>query len=374
MARIELRHATIRIKDGFAGTALVNEPVTSPSIGATDVDIDNVDVNGVLGTDVIPVGARFTIATALNAFPTPAVVETQGGGGGQNEIQTIQQYVNDPTGGTWTLTIDLAAENPFTTAPIAYNASAATIQSAIDAAATAAGVTGWANGHIVVAGGPLTSADVTLTYSGLSVLNQNHALSSVNGSGLTLANEGSQVFTVTGRTPSNGLSATTNIQFTPALVSDAVDDNDTITFLPQQIEVTVGDGNLTYTENRELDYELDRGELDSVRQGDDQPMEITLDMVYEFVTTGTGETITPVDALKRKGGADEWVSSSADACEPYAVDIEVQHEPSCASAGVEDEITLFPDFRWDSLEFDLREATISATGRCNAVEPTITRE
>ena len=83
------------------------------------------------------------------------------------------------------------------------------------------------------------------------------------------------------------------------------------------------------------------------------------------IDTGTGETITPVDALKRKGGAAEWVSSSADACEPYAVDIEVQHEPSCASAGVEDEVTLFPDFRWDSLEFDLREATISATGRCN---------
>lgn len=374
MARIELRHATIRIKDGFSGTAAVNEPVSSPSIGATDLDIDNVSVNGVVGDDVIPIGARFTIATVANAFPTPAVVETQAGGGGQNEIQAIQQYVNDPTGGTWTLTIDLAAENPFTTAPIAYNANAATIQSAIDAAATAAGVPGWANGHIVVAGGPLTSSNVTLTFSGLSVLNQNHALSSVNGSGLTLASEGSQVFTVTGRTPSNGLSATTNIQFTPALLSDAVDDNDAITFLPQQIEVTVGDGNLTHTENRELEYELDRGELDSVRQGDDQPMEVTLDMVYEFVTTGTGETITPVDALKRKGGADEWVSSSSDACEPYAVDIEVLHEPSCSGGSTEDEVTLFPDFRWDSLEFDLREATISATGRCNAVEPVVTRQ
>lgn len=374
MARIELRHATIRIRDGFDGTALVNEPVSSPSIGATEMDIDNVVVNGVLGTNVIPVGARFTVATVANAFSASPVTETQAGGGGQNEVQTLAQYVNDPTGGTWTLTIDLASENPFTTAPIAYNASAAAIQTAIDVAATAAGVTGWANGHIVVAGGPLTSANVTLTFSGLSVLNQNHALSSVSGAGLTLGSEGSQVFTVTARTPSNGLSATTNIAFTPALVSDAIDDNDTITFLSQQIDVTIGDGNLTYTENRELEYELDRGELDSVRQGDDQPMEVTLDMVYEFVTTGTSETITPVDALKRKGGAAEWVSSSTDSCEPYAVDLEVQHEPSCAGSGVEDEITLFPDFRWDSLEFDLREATISATGRCNAVEPTITRE
>jgi hypothetical protein len=103
-------------------------------------------------------------------------------------------------------------------------------------------------------------------------------------------------------------------------------------------------------------------------------MEVTLDMVYEFVTTGTGETITPVDALKRRGGAEEWVSSSSDACEPYAVDLEVLHEPSCGGGSTDVEITLFPDFRWDSLEFDLREATISATGRCNAVEPTVTRE
>lgn len=247
MARIELRHATIRIKDGFSGTAAVND---TPANGETNFDIDTVVTNATLGTNRVPIGARFTVVGS------------------------------------------------------------------------------------------------------------------------------SKTYTVTARTPSDGSSATTNIAFTPALATaDGIPmDNAVITFLPQQIEVTIGDGNLTYTENRELEYELDRGELDSVRQGDDQPMEVTLDMVYEFVTTGTSETITPVDALKRKGGAVEWVSSSADACEPYAVDLEVQHEPSCASAGVEDEITLFPDFRWDSLEFDLREATISATGRCNAVEPTVTRE
>jgi hypothetical protein len=374
MARIELRHATIRIKDGFSGTAAVNEPVSSPSIGATDLDIDNVSVNGVLGDDVIPIGARFTVATTPNAFPTPAVVETTPGDTGVDEVQTIQQFVNDPTGGTWTLTIDLDAEDPFTTAPIAYNANAAAIEAAIDTAATAAAVTGWTNGDISVSGGPLTTANVVLTFDGTSVQETNHPLSSVNGSGLTLGSESGQVFIVTARTPSDGSATTTNIQFSPALVSDAIDDNDVITFLPQQIEVTIGDGNLTYTENRELEYELDRGTLDSVRQGDDQPMEVTLDMVYEFVTTGTGETITPVDALKQRGGAEEWVSSSSDACEPYAVDIEVLHEPSCSGGSTEDEVTLFPDFRWDSLEFDLREATISATGRCNAVEPVVTRQ
>ena len=144
MARIELRHAEIRILDGFSGTGAVNEPTTPPADGDTDFDIGTVVVNGKLGTDVVPVGARFTVVGA---------------------------------------------------------------------------------------------ADVT--------------------------------YIVTGRTPADGSAATTNIEFTPALATaDGVPaDGAAITFLPQQIDVKVGDGNLTYTENSEYEYELDRGQLDTVREG-----------------------------------------------------------------------------------------------------------
>jgi hypothetical protein len=37
------------------------------------------------------------------------------------------------------------------------------------------------------------------------------------------------------------------------------------------------------------------------------------------------------------------------------------------------EISIFPDFRADSKEFDLGEATVSVSGRCNAIEPTVSR-
>jgi len=127
----------------------------------------------------------------------------------------------------------------------------------------------------------------------------------------------------------------------------------------------------TYTENSEYEYELDRGQLDTVREGNQVPMDVNLDFVYEFVTTGTGEAITPMDAIKGRGGAAEWVSSSADPCEPYAVDVDVEHIPPCGGADME--ISIFPDFRADSKEFDLGEATVSVSGRCNAVEPTISR-
>jgi hypothetical protein len=247
MARIELKHCTIRMKDGLSGTAKINEPSTPPAENDSEFDIDTVSLN-TADTDLVPVGARFTVAG-----------ETDSG----------------------------------------------------------------------------------------------------------------QVHTVTARTPS-GSGPTTNIQFTPALGAGTYVDDGVVTFLPQQIDIKIGDGNITYTENTNYEYELDKGALDTVREADEAPMDVNIDFVYEFITTGTGEAITPMDALKQKGNASEWVTTSSDLCEPYCIDFEVEYVPPCG--GAEKEITLFPEFRPDSKEVDLGEAQISISGRCNAVEPTVTRE
>jgi|GEM_PF-3494584 hypothetical protein len=174
-----------------------------------------------------------------------------------------------------------------------------------------------------------------------------------------------QIHTVTARTPANG--TTTNIEFTPALGAGTYVDGGVLTFLPQRIEIKVGDGNLTYTEADEFEYELDRGKLDTVREGDDQPLSVDLEFVYESITTGTGETIAPMDAIKRRGSATEWVSSAADLCEPYAVDVIVEHVPPCGTK--ESERTTFPDFRSESRAPDFSEAQISVSGRCNVRVP-----
>jgi hypothetical protein len=246
MARIELRDATIRIKDGLSGTAAIND-MTPPVATDVTMTIDTVVLNTAVD-DMVPIGARFTVA-------------------GETAATTVH--------------------------------------------------------------------------------------------------------TVTARTPADA-GPTTEITFTPALSAGTYLDEGVITFLPQQIEVKIGDGNLTYTENTEYEYLLDRGDLDTVREGNQVPMDVSLEFVYEFVRTGTSELITPVDALKGVGGADEWVSASDDQCEPYCVNIEVFHDPPCGSS--ETETTLFPEFRRDSLEFDLSAATIACQGRCKATEPTITRE
>jgi hypothetical protein len=179
------------------------------------------------------------------------------------------------------------------------------------------------------------------------------------------------VHTVTARTPSDGLTATTNIVFNPALGAGSYSQGDVITFQPIELDIKIGDGNLTYTESSEYEYDLDRGVLDSVRAGDQVPMDVSLDFVYEYITTGTGESIAPMDALKQIGGASEWRSSSADPCEPYAVDVCVIHTPICTTQEIE--TTVFPDFRSESREPDLGEAAVSVSGRCNAVQPIITR-
>jgi len=249
MARIELKNTVVRLKDGLSGTGAINEPTTAPVATDTEFDIDTVVLNaGGLGTDVIPLGARFTVAGETDA---------------------------------------------------------------------------------------------------------------------------TQVHVVTGRTPSDGLSATTNIVFTPALGAGTYVDGGVVTFTSNQIEIKIGDGNITYTEANEYEYDLDRGVLDTVREGDQVPIDVSIDFVYEFITTGTSESVSMMDALKAIGGAAEWRSSSSDPCEPYSVDLEVIYTPLCTTSEIE--TTLFPEFRSESREIDYGEANISVSGRCNVTAPTVTR-
>ena len=190
------------------------------------------------------------------------------------------------------------------------------------------------------------------------------------GARFTISTEsGTPVHTVTARIPS-GAGPTTNIVFTPA-ITGTLTDNDVITFLPQRITIKIGDGDLSWTESREILYDLDRDLLDTVRLGEEQPVEVDLAFIFEYVTTQSGQAITPTDALKRTGEASEWVSSATDLCEPYAVNIYAIHCVPCGTD--EDQDFLFRDFRYESLEYSVQDAAISVSGRCNVSDVTSTR-
>jgi hypothetical protein len=178
------------------------------------------------------------------------------------------------------------------------------------------------------------------------------------------------IYTVTDHTES--MSTTVNVTFSPAL-ANAISDGDDITFLPAQVEINIGEGNLTWTEKREINYKLNRGVLNTVVQGDDQPMEVNTEFLYEFYTSNAdGFNPTPVDFIKRTGAASELASSSSDPCEMFSVDMEVEYIPPCGSQ--DPEIVTFPDFRYEQIEADLKNGTFSISGKCNAVEPIVERD
>jgi hypothetical protein len=205
------------------------------------------------------------------------------------------------------------------------------------------------------------------------VLNNTDAGTTVPiGARFTIAGEaGSPIHTVTART---GVAPTTNVVFSPAIAAGGITDGAVITFLPIQLSIKVGDGNMTYTEAVEREYVLDRGQLSGVRDGDDQPVSASLSFVFEHVRTGTGEAITPVDAMKGINGAAEWISSDqVDNCNPYAIDLVIEHVPACSGQSVETETITLEDFRYDQLQYDLSAGTISVTGRCNRTEAVVVR-
>jgi len=147
---------------------------------------------------------------------------------------------------------------------------------------------------------------------------------------------------------------------------------------PNQIEIKIGEGNLTYDENRPIEYTLDRGRIDEVREGDETPMDVTFDLLWEFITgnlDSAGVPPTVEDVLKNKNNAAGWISSDPDACRPFAVDIVLENVPQCGAGAPtqEQEFITLPDFRYETLSHDVSAGTIAVTGRCNAKEASIVR-
>ena len=165
-------------------------------------------------------------------------------------------------------------------------------------------------------------------------------------------------YTITGTT---GGATPTTLTFTPGL-SGAVADDAVITLHGNVLEIKIGEGNLTYSEKRAVTYVKNRGILDTVKLGDETPMEVSLDFTWEFLRAGSGDPPSVEEALKQIGAASTWKSTSTDTCEPYAVDILINYIPPCGS---DSELIVLEDFRWESLDHDLKQGQVAVKGNCN---------
>ena len=138
------------------------------------------------------------------------------------------------------------------------------------------------------------------------------------------------------------------------------------------ISVKIGEGTVTYSEKRTVEFTRDRGILDTVREADEEPMDVSLDALWEYITAETGSgTPTVEDALKKRGEAAAWVSTADDQCQPYCVDIEIHNAPDCT--GEEDELIILEEFYYETGDHDVREGTMNFSGRCNRKEATVRR-
>ena len=140
------------------------------------------------------------------------------------EVQSVATYAITAESGNFTLTITLRNGETFTTASIAYDANAATIETAIDVAATTAAITDWTNADISVAlGTDLNAGAMTLTYDGASVTAVNHDMAVITDVDLVSDPSGAVVTSVAGVEPVN------EIQQVPAFIAGASGGNYTLT-------------------------------------------------------------------------------------------------------------------------------------------------
>ena len=143
------------------------------SIGKDDSGNNNVSCSGgaLPGT---PVTVTFQNDLGGQRVPLITASDNELTGGGTNEVQTITQGA---TGGTFNLKVIVDGQVE-TTAPIAWNAAASAVESAIEALSIVP------SGEASGGGGALNSAPVTITFSG-SLGSRDVAILAVDSAGLT---------------------------------------------------------------------------------------------------------------------------------------------------------------------------------------------
>jgi hypothetical protein len=396
MAQIDIRNAIVRIKDGYVGpggTSTVNAPAYS--VGATTMVVDNFsgalannDLFTVAGdTTIYKVTAHSeTLGNTVSVTFTPGLVVAVD----DNAVITAYQpnaddlTVNNVAG--YSIGDSVIAVNGFTGAvsngdKVKFSGHATLYN--ITAHSETLGNTTSITVSPVLTSAVIDTESLTVYQPNVDTLLVNHigtysaGVSTIRVTGFSGALADFDYFTIgTNDTlyvvssHSETLSNTTSITFSPTLAATATT-GDAVTIAPHQIEVTIGDGNCSYDEKRSFKYIRDRGRLNTVRQEQDEPSEVSIDATWEFLRGASGDPPTIEDTLKRRGQASGWITSADDKCEPYAVDVEIEYDPPCS--GEKREIIVLEDFRYESFNHDLKQGVLAVKGKANVTEATVTR-
>lgn len=141
---------------------------------------------------------------------------------------------------------------------------------------------------------------------------------------------------------------------------------------PKTLEFKMGEGNLTFSIKRNLEYLRNRGRLagGEIREGDEEPCEVSLQGRFNHVRSSSGDPVTVTEFLTKTGNASAHTTTGS-ACEPDAVNIQVDLDYDCA--GIEDERLLFTEFRYEEIGGDFQSGQLDVSGKSNEVMPTSIR-
>jgi len=137
-----------------------------------------------------------------------------------------------------------------------------------------------------------------------------------------------------------------------------------------KVTVKLFQGTLSFNETKNREYISDRGKLSGVKDGEEVPMDVNFSFIWEYLKAASGDPATVEDALKKRGVAAGWQSTDSDTCAPYCVDLELVVTEPCTEGNVT--TYLFPEFRYEKLDHDAKNASVACSGKCNVTEPTIT--
>jgi len=389
MAQIDLRNATLDIVTGDVINGTINNAAGYPA-GATFIAVDGFSV-------AIPVGSTFLISSETGT-PSHTVTATHGGStpiGIDFSTAIASGGVADNASVTVTLPAGGQVSADATAGDLTISVSGFTSAIPVGATFTITGETG-SPSHTVVStvggsnpssitfttaiasGGATTGDAITLSFAGAinnPLTPMTNGLTTIPVTGFSEAILEGMVFTITGSTDSYevlssvGGGSPSSITFSPALRTAAglPANGAAITIHTDVTRVHIGEGNVTFEVKRNMEYIHDQRKVAFVRTGDDEPMDVSFDVIWEFLSSTSTDPLTVEEAVTNKYDTGTLLTSGADPCEPFAVDLRITYTPPCS--GVEREIVTLPEFRFESIPHDLKAGTFSCKGKCKSIKP-----
>lgn len=139
---------------------------------------------------------------------------------------------------------------------------------------------------------------------------------------------------------------------------------------PKTLTIKIDEGNFNFTIKHPTFVVMNRGKIDSRKDGDETPTELTFGIKveqfkYDYVDSG----ISVYDALHGGGGAAAAGWISVDECGPFSVDIEFRMKNPCNPAQYEQ--LIFRKFHSEQEQFaeNAEANTLQVQGNALVAEP-----